>query len=126
MPSRSSRLLAAAALCGAALACHAQSDPVQQKCGGIGSDESARFRAEMKDHPLSLLFARPDGDYLADVQVNLADASGKSLLEWKAGGPVCLVDLPAGRYTVTARSGGAVREQQVTVGKTPVRVDFRF
>ena len=126
MPSLPLRLLAAAALSAAALACHAQSESIQQKCGGIGSDESTRFRAEMKDHPLALLFARPDGDYLADVQVNLADASGKSLLEWKAGGPVCLVDLPAGRYKVTARSGGAVREHQVTVGKTPVRLDFRF
>ena len=126
MPFHASRLLAAAALCGAALVCHAQSQPIQQKCGGIGSDESTRFRAEMKDHPLSLLFARPDGDYLADVQVNLADNAGKTLLDWKAGGPVCLVDLPAGRYTVTARSGGTTREHQVTVGTTPVRVDFRF
>lgn len=126
MPLRSSRLLAATALCAAALVCHAQSEPIQQKCGGVGSDESTRFRAEMKDHPLSLLFARPDGDYLADVEVNLTDASGKTVLEWKAGGPVCLVDLPAGRYTVRARSGGATREHQVTVGKTPVRVDFRF
>lgn len=126
MPSFPSRLIAAATLCGAALACHAQSEPIQQKCGGIGSDESTRFRAEMKDHPLSLLFARPDGDYVADVQVNLMDASGKTLLDWKAGGPVCLVDLPAGQYKVTARSGGDMREHQVTVGKTPVRLDFRF
>ena len=30
-------------------------------CGGIGSDESTAMRAAMKDHPLSLLFARADG-----------------------------------------------------------------
>jgi len=34
-------------------------------CGGIGSDESAAFRAAMKEHPLALLFARADGAYEA-------------------------------------------------------------
>ena len=126
MHSSLTRLITAVALCGAAAVSHAQAPQVQQRCGGIGSDESTRMRAEMKDHPLSLLFARPDGEYLADVQVNLSDAGGKTLLDWKAGGPVCLVDLPPGRYKVQAMSGGATREHEVTVGKTPTRLDFRF
>ena len=43
--------------------------PRSYVCGGIGSDESTAMRAAMKDHPLSLLFARADGAYLADVAV---------------------------------------------------------
>lgn len=40
-------------------------------CGGIGSDESNAMRAAMKEHPLALLFARADGAYLADLQVEI-------------------------------------------------------
>lgn len=95
-------------------------------CGGIGSDESTAMRAAMKAHPLSLLFARADGAYLADVGVTVTDAGGKPALKTSARGPVCLVDLPAGKYTVEADDGGNVKKQTVTVGGKPATVDFRF
>ena len=101
---------------------------VRHVCGGIGSDESAAFRAAMKDHPLSLLFARASGDYLADVQVDVEDAQGTSVLSTKAAGPVCLVDLPKGKYMVhaSAGGGGGHKMQMVTVDGTPRTADFRF
>lgn len=95
-------------------------------CGGIGSDESTAMRAAMKDHPLSLLFARADGAYLADVAVTIRSASGREALALRADGPVCLVDLPAGRYTVEAVAGGASKRQDVTLGSGPRSADFRF
>ena len=95
-------------------------------CGGIGSDESTAMRAAMKDHPLALLFARRDGAYLADVAVTIRDARGAPALQLQADGPVCLIDLPRGRYTVQAASGGAVQKQTVSVGGAPESVDFRF
>lgn len=95
-------------------------------CGGIGSDESAAFRAAMKEHPLALLFARPDGAYEADVQVSIQDEKGGAALAWNANGPVCLVDLPPGRYVVNAQAGGAGKQQSVTVGGGSKSLDFRF
>lgn len=95
-------------------------------CGGIGSDESTAMRGAMKSHPLSLLFARADGAYLADVGVTVMDASGKPALKTRARGPVCLVDLPAGKYTIEADDAGNVKKQMVTVGGKPATVDFRF
>ncbi|WPB56835.1 carboxypeptidase regulatory-like domain-containing protein [Xylophilus sp. GOD-11R] len=124
MKPASASVLLAFVLCGSAAM--AQPQPIRQTCGGIGSDESTRMREDMKNHPLSLLFAKPGGDYLADVAVRLADADGKWLLDWKADGPVCLLDLPPGRYRVEARSGELVRSREVNVGATPVRVDIRF
>lgn len=127
-------VLAVAGLAGASLAL-AQSAPLppmqsqgaaRYVCGGISSDESTVFRAAMKSHPLSLLFARASGDYLADVQVEVKDAKGASALSAKANGPVCLVDLPAGRYTVEATTEGQTKRQAVTVGKAPATADFRF
>jgi len=129
----SSSLLSTAALLACAAA-HAQSPlPAFQSegagrfvCGGIGSDESGAMRAAMKDHPLSLLFARPDGGYLADVDVAIKDERGATAMAMRASGPVCLIDLPAGRYTVQATSGGATKRQNVSVGSGPKTADFRF
>jgi hypothetical protein len=96
-------------------------------CGGIGSDESTAMRAAMKDHPLSLLFARADGAYLADVAVTIKDAGGAVAMAMRASGPVCLIDLPTGRYTVEAvTEGGAAKTQAVTLGGGPKSADFRF
>jgi hypothetical protein len=100
---------------------------VRYVCGGIGSDESTAMRAAMKDHPLALLFARSDGAYLADVQVDIKGAGGAPSLALRASGPVCLIDLPAGRYTIDATTtGGNAKSQTVTIGDGPKQADFRF
>jgi hypothetical protein len=100
---------------------------VRYVCGGIGSDESNAMRAAMKEHPLALLFARSDGAYLADVQVDIKGAAGAPSLALRANGPVCLIDLPAGRYTVdVATAGGNAQSQSVTVGGGPKTASFRF
>jgi hypothetical protein len=100
---------------------------VRYVCGGIGSDESNAMRAAMKEHPLALLFARADGAYLADVQVEIKGADGAPSLALRANGPVCLVDLPAGRYTVdAAMAGGGAKSQAVTVGGGSKTASFRF
>ena len=76
--------------------------------------------------PLSLLFARKDNAYLADVSVEIRGADGAPSVSLRADGPVCLIDLPAGRYDVQATSGGATQKQAVTVDRTPKTADFRF
>ncbi|MDB5828202.1 MAG: hypothetical protein JWQ73_2422 [Variovorax sp.] len=95
-------------------------------CGGIGSDESTAFRASMKEHPLALLFARADGAYESDVAVSIQDEKNTTALAFRANGPVCLIDLPAGKYVVNADAGGASKKQSVTVGSGSKSVDFRF
>ncbi|MDA7418370.1 carboxypeptidase regulatory-like domain-containing protein [Xenophilus arseniciresistens] len=103
------------------------SGSIQWRCGGIGSDESTAMRAAMKAHPLSLLFARADGAYLADVQVDIrAEASGGVSQSLRASGPVCLLSLPPGRYVVDASLGGERKTQSVQVGGAPRTLDFRF
>lgn len=98
---------------------------VSYVCGGIGTDESTAMRAAMKSHPLSLLFARADGAYLADVSVTLSGGAGAPVT-LRAAGPVCLLDLPAGSYTVEASLEGTSKRQSVTVGGAPKTLDFRF
>jgi opacity protein-like surface antigen len=98
---------------------------LQYACGGIGFDESTAMRAAMKDYPLSLLFAAKDGEYLADIQVEVKGA--RDSYRFTADGPVCLLQLPEGTYSVqaTARNGQA-RSLQTHVGKERHSLDFRF
>ena len=97
-------------------------------CGGIGSDESTAMRSAMKDHPLALLFARADGAYQANVQVDIrGGASGSSAaMSFRADGPVCLVDVAAGKYTIDATVRGDTKSQTVTVGEGSKTASFRF
>jgi hypothetical protein len=98
---------------------------LQYSCGGIGLDESTAMRAAMKDYPLSLLFAAKDGEYLADIQVEVKGA--KDSYRFVAGGPVCLLRLPAGAYSVQATAkSGQTQSQQTHVGKEGHSLDFRF
>ena len=98
---------------------------VQYSCGGIGKDESTAMRAAMKDYPLSLLFAAKDGDYLADISVDIQSAQGST--QFTANGPVCLVKLPAGSYKVTATTkDGQSQSKSVQTGKASHSLDFRF
>ncbi|HEY2254722.1 MAG TPA: carboxypeptidase regulatory-like domain-containing protein [Variovorax sp.] len=98
----------------------------QYVCGGVGVDESTAMRAAMKDHPLSLLFARAGGAYLANVDVAVKDASGATALAMRTDGPICLVDLPAGRYTVEASTDGVTKSEAVTLGRGARTADFRW
>ena len=126
-------IFATVSLLAASMAATAQGMPPMQSqgavkfvCGGIGSDESTAMRAGMKSHPLSLLFARADGAYLAEVGVTVTNAAGNQVLKTRANGPVCLIDLPAGKYAIEADSEGAVKKHAVTIGGAPVTADFRF
>jgi hypothetical protein len=126
-----------AACAAGAMAAHAQgamppwqgAGAARYVCGGIGSDESTAMRSAMKEHPLALLFARADGAYLANVDVTIkgGDANNAAALAFRANGPVCLVDLPNGRYVIdAAMPGAAPKSQSVTVGGGSKTADFRF
>ncbi|WP_321945922.1 carboxypeptidase regulatory-like domain-containing protein [Paraburkholderia sp. J10-1] len=88
--------------------------------GGVGSDQSAAFKAAMHRYPLSLEFARQSADgneYLADVPVKIADMHGTPLLSTRTRGPFMLVSIPDGRYVITASHGGNTERRTVDIGK---------
>ena len=103
------------------------SGALHYQCGGIGVDESTAMRAAMKDYPLSLLFARADGAYEANISVRITPEGGQGApMAFNAGGPVCLLQLPAGSYRVDVQGAGQKHERNVKVGGAPQSLDFRF
>ncbi|HEX2530842.1 MAG TPA: hypothetical protein VHK70_05170 [Burkholderiaceae bacterium] len=76
-------------------------------CGGVGSDEAADMKQEARNYDMMLTFAARNGDYLADVNVDIRDAQGKSLLKTTCDAPIMLVDFPeSGTYRIHAETGG--------------------
>lgn len=85
-------------------------------CGGIGEQEIAFMKREAKDYDLMLTFAARNGAYLADVDVNIADTKGNSVLQANCDAPIMLVDLPrSGNYRVQAEAEGYTRNRVVRV-----------
>lgn len=83
--------------------------------GGIGDDDPLALIAG--DYNLQLVFAaRGSGEYLADVEVLIADASGRTQLETLSPGPLFYVRLPPGSYRITVSYGGQRLHRQVGIG----------
>jgi len=85
--------------------------------GGIGAESRDRLRALAAGtgFNLKLTFASAGGEYLSDIAVRIVDAAGGTVLTATSEGPLFLVRLPPGRYTVAARNGAREQTQQLSV-----------
>jgi len=86
--------------------------------GGIGMDEAQAIERKAPDYPLTLEFlvkARPRAEFTSNVKVRIEDQHGAVVLDTVSNGPFLLVDLPAGKYKVTADCGGEVKTRHIRV-----------
>jgi hypothetical protein len=85
--------------------------------GGIGESELKAMQAIKGDYNLNLLFAvKGTGQFIADVDVRIADAKGNTVVETVADGPYLFARLKPGKYIVTAEKDGKVMRQKARVG----------
>jgi len=95
--------------------------------GGVSLDARQAMMAQVGSYNLHLEFAAaPEGEYLSDVDVSVANARGQSVLQTRTTGPWLFARLPAGAYSVTAKAAGATRTQQITVGGGRRHLVMRF
>jgi hypothetical protein len=127
MQFKSFAIAAAAAVSGlvlAPLAANAQNIPREHDKGGViyisGGDDPGEARAihhMARDYSVELDFrergAAPYG--LDGVKVRLKDSRGFTLLDTKAAGPMMLMTLPTGHYTVIADYNGRVRYHELHI-----------
>jgi len=98
--------------------------------GGFDPEEALAIQAEARSYPLRLVFSAGERDEsLADVKVTIEDTAGEVLLDTVSTGPIMLVRLPAGRYTIRALKSspdiGLQRSVQVTA-QSEERLDFHW
>lgn len=130
MNSRSSSWTAAIAILGLTLAFNApgaRADDLPQihrqgqiayLSGGADLEEFKAIKQVADRYPLELELrqkAQPSDAYLSGVDIQIKDASARTILKVKADGPFLLARLPAGKYTVSADHDGQVESLDVTI-----------
>jgi hypothetical protein len=97
-----------------------QQNGVTYISGGVGQDEQNAMRALRADYNLLLTFAtKQTGAYRSDVQLDIADAKGASVLSVANTGPMVFAKLPAGTYRISASAEGKTFRRSVKIGNAP-------
>lgn len=95
--------------------------------GGVGDESMAQLVDMEKQFDLKIFLVSTSGTYLSDVNVTVTDSYGNSRLQTASDGPVLLVNLPTGSYTVSAKKNGHIAEQVLNVTRGQFRtVYLRF
>jgi hypothetical protein len=87
--------------------------------GGIGEDEAEAMRQASANYPLTLELATAAGGprdaYISDAKVDIRDGNGNPVISTTTQGPIMLVRLPAGTYTVDVGWHGTEKHKTVEV-----------
>lgn len=95
--------------------------------GGVGQDEQNAMRALRADYNLLLTFAtRQSGAFRSDVQLDIMDAKGATLLSVPNTGPMFYAKLPAGTYRISAAAEGKTFKRTVKVGNAPREITLHW
>ncbi|MEA5097121.1 MAG: carboxypeptidase regulatory-like domain-containing protein [Burkholderiaceae bacterium] len=95
--------------------------------GGITADERDAMKPLAKDYNLRMDFALTVGDYLSDVKVKIRNSKGQVVLDMEVDGPWLYVQLPAGKYKVSAEYEGKPIEKSVSIApKRGSALPFRW
>lgn len=95
--------------------------------GGVGDEDEARLLARQNEFNLKVLFTLHEGNYLAGVNVGIADRSGRQVVQTVADGPYFMANLPAGQYTISATHEGKTVTRKVQVSNKGLRSEhLRF
>lgn len=72
-------------------------------CGGIGAESQAQMKsAEGAADARLVLTAGGDRAFLSDVKLTVTSADKQHSATWQAAGPICLLKLPQGSYSIEA------------------------
>jgi hypothetical protein len=93
--------------------------------GGAGEEARAAIDAQRSAFTLRIVFSVTSGAYAVADHVEIGNARGP-LLAVDNAGPMLLVKLPAGDYTVAASHGGKTEQRKVHVGKASTTISWRW
>jgi hypothetical protein len=91
-------------------------DGIRFIAGGVGDREMKAMHAVAKQYNLRVTFAmKNSGEYLANVNVSIDDASGRTLVKASSVGPDFFAALPSGHYQVVADRNGVDQVRSIYV-----------
>ena len=83
--------------------------------GGWSLETAEVIRSHAGKFPVMLVFAWNEGTYLSDVNVQVMNSKGTSVLGLNELGPLVLIDLPKGEYTINVERHGKSQARRVNV-----------
>ena len=84
--------------------------------GGIGDDERALIQAAKPSYNTHITNASVEGGaFVGDTEIIITNKDGAEVLHVMAG-PLLYVQLPAGKFTLTATHGEEHKTQTITIG----------
>lgn len=99
----------------------------QYVCGGVSGEGMEAIKSLRSGASGELLFTSgPEGAYLADVAVTIRGGGLKEPLGFISVGPLCLLKLPPGSYTVDAVFSGKPLQQTLKVDGTLKPIKFNW
>jgi hypothetical protein len=110
-----------------ALPAHAQNSTTETLpsiSGGIGNDDVKDLQSKEAGYSLKIIFAGKDGAFLSDIDVKIEDVSGKTIGSMVTEGPILLVKLKAGRYTLRATLNGKENIHKIAIGKQGLKTIY--
>ena len=119
-------ILALPALAAGELAVHTENG-ASYVSGGVGDDERKALEAMSPQFDLRLTMVLASGHFISDVTVRIQDASGRTVVDTVADGPLLLAQLQPGTYAVTCTlNGHALKQTAHVTSGTQRRLIFRW
>ena len=88
--------------------------------GGIGEEQADLMRDMSSQFPVRFTFSRHNGthntdEFVADVRLRVVDSASQTVLNLAQQGPIFLLRLPEGAYTVEAEHNGELKSRRFQV-----------
>ncbi len=106
--------------------------PRVERAGSIaylngGAGEEARIAIERMQGGFALrnVFSGQGGQYVVAERVTVRDARGQAT-EIRNAGPILVMDLPPGRYTIEAEVDGRLQRKEVTLTQQPLKLNWNW
>ncbi|WP_428421743.1 hypothetical protein [Methylibium sp.] len=93
--------------------------------GGAGEEARAAIERMRPDFALRNVFSGQGGQYVVADRVTVRGATGEPL-EIRNAGPILMMSLPPGSYTLEADVGGQVQRKTVQIGSAPQQLSWRW
>ena len=98
---------------------HDMQGDISYLTGGIGSSEAESMKEVAKDYALEIVLVqklKKQEAFISDVKVQIQDMQKKTVLDVITEGPYLLVNLPNGKYVITAEFHSDIKQQKVNIG----------
>jgi hypothetical protein len=93
--------------------------------GGVGEEDRAAMAARQAEFPLKIVLSAAEGEYIVADRVSVQTPQGELALVRDAG-PILMMRLPPGQYTLEAAYKGKTQRRSLQVAGSAQTLNLRF